>query len=404
MKNIEEVYGRDAQTFLMRKSALEAFFVSKFGGSPKHWISSSGRAEIVGNHTDHNRGKVLVSAISCDILAAVSPRTDGIVEICAEDFRTIRFSVHNLKRQEREAHKSSSLVRGVLRALSDEKFPIGGFSAVTQSTIFRGAGVSSSAAFEVLIAEIVNVLYAGGSIPLMKKAEAGQFAENVYFGKPCGLLDQTGVALGGLNAVDFKDKPVKVEGVPALKGYSLVLTNTGGSHSSLTKHYAAISEEMKSVAAYFHKKFLREVARQEFEAAIPELRRRVSDRAILRAAHFFAENERVDRAVEALKRGDRRAFFKQVRGSGASSISYLQNAYVAGETSEPLMLGIMTASRLVKDGAFRLMGGGFTGTALAFLPEGGEGEYIAEMGRIFGAENVHLTHVRPCGACELRTD
>lgn len=404
MKNIREVYGCDAQTVLTRAKSLEAFFVSKFGERPKHYISSSGRAEIVGNHTDHNLGKVLVGAISCDILAAVSPRTDGIVEICAEDFQPVRFSVSDLKRQERENHRSSALVRGVLKALSDRQYPIGGFSAVTHSTVFRGAGVSSSAAFEVLIAEIINVLYADGKITPLEAAEAGKFAENVYFGKPCGLLDQTGVALGGMNAVDFYGENLRIERVPVLKGYSLVLTNTGGSHAALTGHYAAITEEMKAVASFFQKSVLREVKREEFEAAIPELRKRVSDRAILRATHFYAENERVDRAVEALKRGDKRQFFKQVRSSGSSSLTYLQNAYVAGETSQPLVLGVATASRLVKDGAFRLMGGGFTGTVLAFLPEGGEAQYIAEMGRIFGKENVHLTFIRPCGACEFAID
>ncbi len=405
MINYEEVYGREASAMLARKNTLETLFVSRYKTAPTVYVSSCGRAEIVGNHTDHNLGKVIVGAISCDILAAVSLRTDGIVEIGAEDFRTIRFHVSDLKRRESEARKSSALARGVCRYLADRKYPLGGFSAVTHSTVFRGAGVSSSAAFEVLIAEIVNVLYAGGKIPPLVKAEAGKFAENVYFGKPCGLLDQTGIAFGGLNAVDFYGASApRVKSLSMPEGYALALVNTGGSHASLTKHYASISKEMSEVAAYFHKKYLREVEKTAFEESIPALRKKVSDRAILRASHFFAENERVDRAADALARGDRRAFFKQVRSSGASSLTYLQNGYVAGEVSQPLLIGVITAARLIKEGAFRIMGGGFTGTVLAILPERETAEYAAETGRIFGRENVHVARLRPFGACEISFD
>ena len=219
------------------------------------------------------------------------------------------------------------------------------------------------------------------------------------------MLDQTGIAFGGLNAVDFYGAGApRVKSLSMPEGYALALVNTGGSHASLTKHYASISKEMSEVAAYFHKKYLREVEKTAFEESIPALRKKVSDRAILRASHFFAENERVDRAADALARGDRRAFFKQVRSSGASSLTYLQNGYVAGEVSQPLLIGVITAARLIKEGAFRIMGGGFTGTVLAILPERETAEYAAETGRIFGRENVHVARLRPFGACEISFD
>lgn len=403
MMNGYSLYGRFASEAAARRARLEKFFREKFRCAPQNWISSSGRAEIVGNHTDHNCGKVLVAAISCDILCGAKRRDDGIVEIAAEDFYPIRIRAKDLNRREREKGKSAALVRGVLRYLKDAGFSFGGFSAVTHSNIFRGAGVSSSAAFEVLVAEIVNALYLNGKLTPLEKARAACYAEREYFGKPCGLLDQSGVAFGGLNLIDFRDpdRPI-IEPVPALKGYSLVVTNTGGSHARLTSHYAAVRREMEEVAHQFHKKVLREVEEETFLEEIPRLREKVSDRAVLRAMHFYEENRRVEKAAAALKAGDAASFLQQVRKSGESSLGYLQNCYVSGEKSQPVTLALKISERLIADGAFRMQGGGFAGTVIAYLPQGEEEPYMAQMARVFGQENVFSADIRERGACELK--
>lgn len=301
-------------------------------GAPEKFFSSPGRTEIIGNHTDHNGGKVIVAAIDCDILAAVGRREDGVVEICSKGFRPVRFRLSDTSPRRAEAGRSASLARGVAEGIRRKGYRVGkmgGFSAYTESTVFRGAGVSSSAAFEILVAEIFNVLFLDGALSPADKAEIGHFAEDVYFGKPCGLLDQSGVAFGGLNKMDFADpaKPL-VSPLPPLNGYSLVLVNAGGSHSALTRYYADIRREMEETAAFFGKRILREVREEEFLDALPALKGKVSERAILRAAHFFAENRRTDGAADALLRGDVTAFLRLLRESGESSQKYLQNCFV----------------------------------------------------------------------------
>ncbi len=399
MQGYSELYGGEGAR--SRKGRLAAEFKEQFGEAPAYFFSSPGRAEIVGNHTDHNGGKVLVSAISCDVMAAVSPRSDGNVVIASGAYYPIRFSVHDLSVRERERGRSISLVRGILRYLSGLGYSFGGFSCVTHSNIFRGAGVSSSAAFEVLIAEIVNELYLGGRLPAMDKARAGMYAENDYFGKPCGLLDQAGIALGGLSEIDFSSREPLVAPVPAPEGYRLVLTNTGGSHAKLTNHYADIRREMGEVAAFFHKKYLFELSERDLLEALPELRQKVSDRAVLRAFHFFEENKRVELAARALREGDTALFFEQVLSSGESSLKYLQNCFIPGDTFEPVVIALKLSEKVLRGGAYRMMGGGFTGTVLAFCPAGGEERYSREMARVFGKENVFVTDLRAEGACAL---
>ncbi len=383
-----------------RRAQLEQLFRERFHRAPERTFSSPGRAEIIGNHTDHNLGRVMVSAISCDILCMVASRNDGVVEIVAEDFRPISFSVRDLSMREREKGRSVALARGVLYYLQQQGYSFGGFSAATHSTIFRGAGVSSSAAFEVLVGEIVNALYLGGRLAPSELARAGQFAENTFFGKPCGLLDQTGIALGGFHMIDFSEG--SVERVPAPLGYRMVLTNTGGSHASLTSHYADIRREMGEVAACFGKRYLREVDCKAVFDRLPALRRQVSDRALLRAFHFYEENERVADAAEALKGGDLSRFFACIRQSGESSLGYLQNCYLPGEISQPIVLALKISDRILKDGAFRMQGGGFAGTVLAFCRDGQEESYKREMARIFGADHVFEAQFRDLGTCELR--
>ncbi|MBO4989148.1 MAG: galactokinase [Clostridia bacterium] len=372
-------------------------------GPSTAFYSSPGRAEILGNHTDHQAGEVIVSALSCDIVAGVAKRDDGVVEICSAGFSPIRFSVKDTTPKDGEKGRSASIAKGIVAALRAKGYEVGGFSAYTDSTVFRGAGVSSSAAFEVLVAEICNDLYLGGRLSKTEKAVVAQFAENEYFGKPCGLLDPCGVSYGGLNRIDFKhpESPV-VERLALPKGYALVLVNTGGSHSGLTEYYASIKEEMSEVARFFSKKTLREVPYFLFLDRVNRLREKFGERAVLRALHYFDENRRVDLAAKALKEGNVSCFLEQVSRSGRSSVAYLQNAFVPGSTVQPILLALALSERIVKDGAVRLHGGGFAGTILAVLKEEETAKYLSEMKKVFGDKNVFLARLRSLGACRVK--
>lgn len=385
-----------------RYFALAEKFKKVKGEQPGCFFSSPGRAEILGNHTDHNLGQVIVSAISCDIIAAVKKRDDGLIEICSEGFYPIHFNVRDTRMRPEEKGRSYALARGVIDGIKKRGFRFGGFTAVTESNIFRGAGVSSSAAFEVLLAEIVNSLYLGGALSAADKAAIGQEAENSYFGKPSGLLDQTGVAIGGMNRVDFiSPESPECERLSPPEGYAIVITNAGGNHSSLTAHYADIKKEMLAVSEFFGKKYLRFVSEEEFYSAISDLKKSVSERAILRAIHFFDENKRVEKASSALKCGDISAFLTAVSESGESSLKYLQNAFVPGSALQPISLALCLSKKYIKDGAARLHGGGFAGTVIAIISEGEKDGYISYMSGVFGAENVFSAKVRNIGAANV---
>lgn len=403
---LQDLYGYDADSkaFAARVQSLEKQFLRQTGEMPEEWFSSSGRAEICGNHTDHNHGKVLVAAISCDILAAVKKRNDGFVRISSAGFPPFEFHIADLEARPGEEGKSVALARGVLRAIVDRGYTVGGFTACTESTVFRGAGVSSSAAFELLVCEIVNALYLNGALDPVEKAIISQYAENVYFGKPCGLLDQSGISLGGINKIDFKDPAAPViERLSPPEGYTLVITNTGGSHAALTEHYAAIKTEMHKVAEYFGKEVLRDVEYQAFFDAIPALlKKKIAERAILRAFHFFEENARVDAAAEALRTGDTAAFLNAIAASGVSSLNCLQNCFVPGSDRQPVTLALHMSERLIREGAVRVHGGGFAGTILAYLADGEVNGYVAAMAKVFGGENVFTAHVRLPGAVQLQ--
>ncbi len=398
------LYGEAADENKIREryAAVAKGYRDLTGRPPEFFYSSSGRAEIIGNHTDHNLGRVIVAAISCDIVAAVGKRRDGVTEIVSKGFKPIRFRLSDTSLKRHETGRSASLARGVAAGIQSRGFSPGGFTAYTESTVFRGAGVSSSAAFEVLVAEIFNDLYLGGRLSPKEKAEIGCRAENVYFGKPCGLLDQSGVAYGGLNQIDFQnpDSPL-VSSLPVPKGYTLVVTNTGGSHAGLTEHYAAIRKEMSETAAFFGKKYLREVDEGEFWNALPALAKKTGERAVLRAVHFFEENARVGKAAEALKRGDMPTFLRLLQESGESSQKYLQNAFVPGSASQPIALALKLSGRLLSGGGYRLHGGGFSGTVIACVPDREYASYTRGMSRVFGRENVFSASVRALGAARV---
>ena len=346
---------------------------------------------------------MLVAAISCDIVAAVKKTDDGIVKICSEGYCPIKFNVNDTSLRENEKGTSTALARGVAEAIKKRGFKIGGFTAYLTSNVFKGAGVSSSAAFEVLVAEIFNDLYLDGKLSAVEKAVISQYSENVYFGKPCGLLDQSGIAIGALSYLDFETPTSpEIAKYDMLKGYTLVITNTGGDHASLTSHYAAIRSEMESVASVFGKKVLREVDYQDFLQNIDLVRSKTSDRAILRAMHFFEENVRVEKACEALKHGNAKDFLAAVNESGLSSLIRLQNCSVPGDVCQPVVAGIELSRSIIKDGAVRVHGGGFAGSILAIVNDDEKDDYVSVMQKVFGEENVFAAHVRPAGAQKMQ--
>jgi len=381
-----------------RAEKLFNSFLNREGKKPEYIFSSPGRAEILGNHTDHNHGKVMVAAVSCDILSFVSPTTDGSITLFSEGYPPIKTNVLDGEIKKEEYGTSLALVKGVCTKLRELGYTFGGFIAHTTSDIFKGAGVSSSAAFEVLICEIINLLYLDGKLDPITKAVVSQYSENVYFGKPCGLLDQSGIALGALSKLDF-NTPTKpeVKTLTPPKGYTLVLTNTGGDHAKLTSHYAAIRREMEEVAEFFGKKVLREVPYEEFLNNVHVLNKTFSSRAIMRAMHFYSENDRVDRAEQAIDRGDTAAFLKEVESSGISSMCVLQNCYVPGETEQPVCLAIEFSKRITKNSVFRVHGGGFAGSILGFVENGELDGYVSEMKKVFGKENVFTAKIRNVG-------
>lgn len=381
----------------------------KFGeefGKDFFLFSSSGRIEILGNHTDHNHGKVLVGAIDQDILAAAVKRDDGRVVIKSEGFPDIIIGADELDNRG-EWGKSVALVRGILYKLNGMGYKLGGISCVMTSNVFKGAGVSSSAAYEVLLTKIFSYFYCGDELSPLQLAKVSQLAEREYFGKPCGLLDQSGIAFGGVNYIDFCDiDDPEVETVDyAIEGYGIAIINTGGDHSDLTREYASIKDDMHEVARFFGKEYLREVEDGRFWEDIPKLRQALGGRALLRAIHFFEENDRVERAVRALKEKDAEKFLSCVNLSGESSYKLLQNCYPCGDRQQGIPLALELSRKILGGrGAVRVHGGGFAGTILAFVPGDMMDKYMGEMGRVFGPENAIKVSIRHFGAAMLSHD
>lgn len=367
-------------------------------------ISAPGRTEIGGNHTDHNRGKVLAASVNLDTLAAVSKRDDMMVHLVSEGYPSLKIDLSDLTRRADEQETTAALIRGVAAKMDELAYHIGGFDAAVTSEVGSGSGLSSSAAFEVLICAIFDVLYNGNTIDYKQKAQIAQYAENVYFGKPSGLLDQMASATGGLVYMDFKAKTPKVKPLKfdfEKNGYSLVVVNTGGSHANLTDQYAAIPAEMRQVASYFGEKELRDVRPEQLLADVAMLRGQVSERAIMRAVHFFQENDRVMNQVEALEAGDMKAFFANVIQSGYSSYMYLQNVY-ADAASQPISLALCLAEQMLcGNGAWRIHGGGFAGTTLNFVPNKQVSSFVEKMESIFGRYTCNVLDIRPEGAAIL---
>lgn len=368
-------------------------------------ISAPGRTEIGGNHTDHNKGKVLAAAVNLDTLSAVSRRDDMIVHVHSEGYKPMTLDLSDLSVHEEEKGTTAALVRGVAAKMVELGYKIGGFDAAVTSSVASGSGLSSSAAFEVMTCAILDALYNDFVIDFKQRAKISQYAENVYFGKPSGLLDQMASSAGGLVTVDFKNEDPDVRPMAydfAAKGYALVVVATGGTHADLTDDYAAIPAEMKQVAACMGEEVLRRVRRDEFLQAIPELRSKVSDRALLRALHYFDENDRVVRQVEALDRDDLGAFFWEIVCSGRSSYMYLQNVYARVEDQSLCLALALAENMLLNQGGWRIHGGGFAGTTLNFVPAHLLNRFIQTMEGAFGEHCCHVLDIRPEGAAVIR--
>ena len=367
------------------------------------FYSASGRIEVTGNHTDHNNGKVLCAAVSVDLLACVTPLKEEKIVVKSLGYPVVEVDIRDLDIHEEEKGGSFALVRGVCKAFKDRGYNIGGFYATTVSDVFKGAGMSSSASFEVLVSVILDNLYNGDSISAVEKAIISQYAENVYFGKPSGLMDQSAIALGGVSYIDFKDPSnPQVEKLEwDFDDSTVFVVNCGGDHCNLTPQYAAIREEMEAIAKEFGEEKLRFVNENEFFMSIPELKNKFSGRAILRAMHYFDENARVEALREAIRNGDEDLAYSIITESGISSYQKLQNCYAEGDPSEPIPLALAICQEIEGVLAYRVHGGGFAGTILAFVENECADNFNASMAYIFGDENVYRLKIRNEGGTRL---
>ena len=371
-------------------------------------FSAPGRTEIGGNHTDHQHGCIIAGSVNLDILAAVSFNGENVVRIKSKGYRMDEVSLDDLEIHTEEYDKAISLIRGVLKKVSDMGYEIKGFNAYTESNVMKGSGLSSSAAFEVLIGTIVNNLFANDEISPVEIAKIGQFAENVYYDKPCGLLDQMASSVGAVVAVDFKDNsnPIvkKVEFDLSEYDHSLCIIDSGADHADLTYEYAAVTEEMRAVAEYFGKSFLRDVDEAEFMTNIKGVREAVNnDRAVLRAIHYFNDSKRAVAETEAIENGDFKEFCRINRESGRSSFMYLQNVYSSSMVkAQAVSLTLALCDEFLGNrGSFRVHGGGFAGTVQAFVPNDMVDEFKSKIEAVLGEGMCHILSIRPVGGYRL---
>lgn len=413
MKQLTRLYGQH-DGMLVEQSRRYTHLLKRHEELVNHadtvyMISAPGRIEIGGNHTDHNRGKVLAAAVNLDTLAAVTPRNDAVVNMYSEGYAPITLQLDDLGAREAEKGATAALIRSVADQMKAHGFQIGGFDAVVSSTVRAGSGLSSSAAIEVLLCAIFDTLYNSGTMDAKLRAQISQYAENVYFGKPCGLMDQMASSVGGLVYIDFQEDIPTVRELQydfAAKGYAVVVVDTGASHHDLTLDYAAIPAEMHAVAACFGESSLRNVLPEHFLQALPRLRDRLqgqnADRAIMRAAHYFAENRRVAEEVAALQSDDPVAFLRLVIESGQSSYCYLQNVYANAQRQELALALMLGHSALEGCGAWRVHGGGFAGTTLNFVPHRKLNGFVKDMEAVFGQRCCNVLDIRPVGPACIR--
>ena len=396
---------------LLRAKDRAASVVESFGkrfsaAADVTLFSSPGRTEIGGNHTDHQHGHVLCGSVNLDMLCCAAPNGENVIRICSEGYPELTVSLDDLLPREEEQSTSAALVRGVAAKMAQMGVALQGFDASMTSDVLSGSGLSSSAAYEVLVANILNHYCSAGLDPI-EMAKISQYAENIYFGKPCGLMDQMGAAVGGAVAIDFADPaaPVveKINYDFSQCGHALCIIDTGSSHDDLTDDYAEITREMGAVAAHFGKQFLREVDEAAFYAAIPALRKSCGERAVLRAMHYYDDDRRAVAEAEALKAGDFTKFLALVNTSGLSSATNLQNIWSVGAPKhQAVSLALALGKKLLDgSGAIRVHGGGFAGTVQAFVPNEKLAAFKSGMEAVFGAGKCHVLHIRPVGGCMM---
>ena len=409
-KTLAYIYGEAALTYQKQRyaSAIDEF-VKIYGDREISLFSVAGRSELSGNHTDHNHGCVVAASIDLDIIAVAAKRDDSVIRVKSEGFPedVVDTSSYTAPIIEKFG-TSESIIAGMCAGFLKDGYAIGGFDAYTTSNVLKGSGLSSSAAFEDMIGNILSHMYNDGKVDNVEIAKLAQYSENVFFGKPCGLMDQVACAVGGIVAIDFADpkNPIidKIDFDLSEKGYNLCIVNTGGNHADLTDDYASVPAEMKAVAAHFGKSVLREIDKDTLVKEIPALREKVGDRAILRALHFLAENERVKAQKVALLDGDLDAFVAGVIASGRSSFCYLQNVYTTKNlTEQGLSLALCLAEGYLSDkkAAWRVHGGGFAGTIQSFVPMNEVAGYKALMDSVFGEDKCIVLRIRPVGAVKV---
>lgn len=406
---LKEIYVDEGMLPYQKERYKEAIqeFEALFGAGAVELYSAPGRSEVGGNHTDHQRGEVLAASVNLDAVAVVRSTKDNQISLKSQGYPMIHVDLKELKARKEEEGTSKGLIRGMAYGLFKNGHAIGGFEAYVVSDVLGGAGLSSSAAFEVLVGTILSGLYNDMSISPVEIAQMAQFSENVYFGKPCGLMDQMASSVGGLIHIDFADvKNPLVEKVDvdfAAYGHSLCITDTKGSHADLTDDYAAVPAEMCGVAGYFGKEVLREVAEEEFYKEIAAVRKQCGDRSVLRAIHFFSENRRVEQQVAALREGKFDRFLELIQESGQSSFQYLQNVYTNKDVRhQGVSVGLAVSQHVLKGhGVCRVHGGGFAGTIQAFVQNEFVEEYRKALDAVFGEGSCHVLKVRPVGGIKV---
>lgn len=408
--NLKKIYVSDIAVENQKPRYIKTIknFIELFGDDRDVLLlSAPGRTEICGNHTDHNNGKVLAASINLDAIAVAAKRDDLVINEKSEGHSMNTVDISDLTASEEYYGKSSSMIKGVVAGLNNGGYNIGGFDACTTSDVMGGSGLSSSAAFEVLIGTVVSHLYNDGNVDPVTIAKVAQYSENVFFGKPSGLLDQMASSVGTFVTIDFESTqdPViqKVDFDFAESGYSLCIVDTHGNHSDLTDDYAAVRGEMESVAKALGKDVLRQIPADEFFKSIPLLVGKVNDRAILRATHFYNENVRVEKAVKALETNDFESFKETITESGFSSFLYNQNVFTPkNPTEQKLSLALCLSQQLLEGkGAWRVHGGGFAGTIQAFVPNDLLDEYKNTMDSVFGEGSCHVLIIRPVGGTRV---
>lgn len=400
----ESRIGYQTERYLMAVEKYEQLY----GKDEVAVYSAPGRSEVGGNHTDHQHGEILAASINLDAIAVVKKLDEPIVRVVSDGYKEIVIDVNDLSLKEEEKETTKALIKGVLAGAKERGYQIGGFQGYMTSDVLIGAGLSSSAAFETLIGTIISYLYNDGTMEPVINAMIGQYAENVYFGKPCGLMDQMACSVGNLVHVNFAnpDAPTveKVDFDLNEYGYSLCITDTKGSHADLTADYAAVPAEMKSVAAFFGKDVLLEVTMEDVMGNISAIRKKCGDRAVLRAIHFICENSRVRKEAAALKEGKIEAFLAAVKASGDSSYKYLQNVYSNHDIAHQNVSLALAVSEIALGGGAgvsRVHGGGFAGTVQAFVKDENVAEYLNKMDQVFGEGACSVLKIRKYGGMKV---